>query len=705
MTLVLGLVTLVGLIGFALKSLGDLLVSNRPKGLTFTALLVGLLLLIFVVGGASLSEIVSGRKMERVLEMLGTVFLSVFVCVGVWVLLNLFVAQMARGWRIFSAILGAVLGAGFFGLLRGNRSVLPIFAEEDPFELLSGGGWLGRAEWPVIGALLFGVAFAAIAAAPNKQVRAAIGVVAGIVAGALLANYVKLWHRPAIDWVETLIATAVVGGIGAAIGVRKNALVRYALLGAGLGFAFGAWALAPFGRTIDAPWIAAIVPMVLIMAGIGWGSVPTERERAQLESRAQAAVFLAPALIFLTIALVVPAIRTGILSFKDRDSELFVGLDNYTELFTAENSFDTSNWADMFTSRLFFVAMVLVVIGVLVGLITGIRRNGSASYESGPTSVGALLLAVFLFSFAALSVLRGTFFNNLWWVLTVVSVATALGLAIAVLADRATFGEKAAKSLIFMPMAISFVGASIVWRLQYQARDIRKNQTGVLNAVWVELGRLSNSGAPRIMIMIVLAGLLALGLLRIVRRVQADQPFTLAAITTFSIGWLLYRFAGPRLGGFQTVNGETLPDTVLFLTERPFNNVFLMIILIWMQVGFAMVIFSAAIKAVPAEFIEAAEVDGATESQTFFNVTLPTILPTVGVVVTTMIVQVTKVFDIVSVAGGGGKFGNNVLANQMFDESFNIGNIGFGATIAMVMFAMVLPVMIYNILNMQKGAA
>jgi alpha-glucoside transport system permease protein len=117
-----------------------------------------------------------------------------------------------------------------------------------------------------------------------------------------------------------------------------------------------------------------------------------------------------------------------------------------------------------------------------------------------------------------------------------------------------------------------------------------------------------------------------------------------------------------------------------------------------------MVIFSAAIKAVPGEFIEAAKVDGATESQTFFSVTLPSILPTVGVVVTTMIVQVTKVYDIVAVAGLGGRFGNNVLANQMFNESFQIGDTGLGAAIAIVMFLVVLPVMVYNIYNMQKEA-
>ena len=148
-----------------------------------------------------------------------------------------------------------------------------------------------------------------------------------------------------------------------------------------------------------------------------------------------------------------------------------------------------------------------------------------------------------------------------------------------------------------------------------------------------------------------------------------------------------------------------MPETIFFLTEQPFNNVWLMLILIWIQTGFAMVIISAAIKAVPQEFIESAKVDGATESDIFWRVTLPTILPTIGVVVTTLIVQVTKVFDIVAVAGLRGTFGNDVLANQMITESFQIGNVGFGASIAIVMFLLVLPVMVYNIYSLQRGDA
>lgn len=711
---VLGAIALVALAAGGLYSLYQLFGERPVKAGVISGLLVLLLILVFGVGGVSIGDFFGGDQMDRVRDMMGTVVISVALCVGLWVVLNLFVSQANREWSQFSALVGALLGALLFGLLRGNKSIGPLFSDvdstfagSDPLLLNDavGTGFLGHVEWPILGALIFGVGAFVIKQLPNRMARLGVGALVGAIAGFFIARNTRILQRPDPDWVNIIIATLVVGAIGAALGARRGRLERGALIGAGVGWAIGGWLLSPFLVVVDVPYISTLVPLALITMGFAIGDTPTPKQRAQFDARARAVVFLVPALGFLMIALVVPAIRTGVLSFKDRNSEENVGFDNYSTLFSAEDSWDVSNWTNIFTSQLFYVALILVVIGAIVGLITGTRRNGTTSFEGGPTSTGAILAAVFLFSFAALSVLRGTFFNNLWWVITVVTVATVLGLAVAVLADRASFGENAAKSLIFMPMAISFVGASIVWRLQYQARDISKNQTGVLNAVWVELGELSNSGAPRTIIIIVLAAIFAYLILRIVRKVQSDTAFTGLAVSAVIVGWLLYRFIGPRLGGFTTgPDGELLPETVQFLTERPFNNVFLMVILIWMQTGFAMVIFSAAIKAVPSEFIEAARVDGASEAQTFFNVTLPSILPTVGVVVTTMIVQVTKVYDIVAVAGLGGRFGNNVLANQMFNESFQIGDTGLGAAIAIVMFVIVLPVMIYNIYNMQKEA-
>ena len=128
------------------------------------------------------------------------------------------------------------------------------------------------------------------------------------------------------------------------------------------------------------------------------------------------------------------------------------------------------------------------------------------------------------------------------------------------------------------------------------------------------------------------------------------------------------------------------------LQARPWNTFFLIVVLIWGQTGFAMVVLSSAIKAVPDEYIEAARVDGATESQIFWRIVLPQIRSTILVVVTTLIILVMKVFDIVKVMTNG-EFGTNVVANEMFDQAFRFGNVGRGAALASVLFLAVLPLM------------
>jgi alpha-glucoside transport system permease protein len=170
------------------------------------------------------------------------------------------------------------------------------------------------------------------------------------------------------------------------------------------------------------------------------------------------------------------------------------------------------------------------------------------------------------------------------------------------------------------------------------------------------------------------------------------------------VGWFTLRYLGDGIGGFaQNARGETVPKPVGFVQESPFNNVWLMVILIWIQTGFAMVILSAAIKAVPDEIIEAARVDGATTSQIFWRVTLPQIATTIGVVVTTLIVTVMKVFDIVKVVTNG-NFDTQVLANDMYNQAFSAGDTGRGAALAILILVSVLPVMIYNIRRMQREA-
>ena len=127
-----------------------------------------------------------------------------------------------------------------------------------------------------------------------------------------------------------------------------------------------------------------------------------------------------------------------------------------------------------------------------------------------------------------------------------------------------------------------------------------------------------------------------------------------------------------------------------------------MVVLIWIQTGFAMVILSAAIKAVPSDLIEAARVDGANDRQVFFNVTLPTITPTISVIVTALIVLVMKVFDIVRVMTNG-NFGTQVIANEMWQKTFTEFNLGLGSALATVLFLAVVPAMALNVRRMQRS--
>src|SRR5690606_28730202 len=138
-----------------------------------------------------------------------------------------------------------------------------------------------------------------------------------------------------------------------------------------------------------------------------------------------------------------------------------------------------------------------------------------------------------------------------------------------------------------------------------------------------------------------------------------------------------------------------------FLIESPWNTLFLIIVMIWIQTGFAMVLLSAAIKGVPTEIIEASRLDGANAWQQFVNVTIPGIRPTLVVVVTTISIATLKVFDIVRTMTGG-NYDTSVIANEMYTQAFNRGEYGQGSALALVLFIMVLPIVIYNVRVMRK---
>ncbi len=226
--------------------------------------------------------------------------------------------------------------------------------------------------------------------------------------------------------------------------------------------------------------------------------------------------------------------------------------------------------------------------------------------------------------------------NSVIWVLVVPFFAVAIGLAFATMADKmSSRAESVSKSLIFLPMAISFVGASVVWTFVYAFRpEGFGEQIGILNAIWTNLGN----------------------------------------------------------------------DPIFWLSQQPWNNLMLMVILVWLQTGFSMVILSSAIKGVPDVLLEAARIDGATEWYAFWKVVFPSIFSTVVVVWTTVLITVWKVFDIVWVMTGG-QNGTQVVAQQMVQEFFSNRNNGVGAALAVLLFIAVVPILILNVRRFQAEEA
>ncbi|MEU1751630.1 sugar ABC transporter permease [Micromonospora matsumotoense] len=307
-------------------------------------------------------------------------------------------------------------------------------------------------------------------------------------------------------------------------------------------------------------WFARRREAQLLAASTGGGPLPRRRKPRE---GLFALFFLLPTLLLLTIGLVVPALRTVLLSFMDAGSNDWVGLRNYSWMFSEDS-----------------------IVRVLL--------------------------------------------NTLIWVLLVPLVATTFGLLYAVMVDKARF-ESVAKSLIFLPMAISFVGASIIWKFVYAYRSEDQDQIGLLNQIVVSLG-----GEPR--------------------------------------QWLL---------------------------DSPLNTFLLIVIMVWIQAGFAMVVLSAAIKAIPADIVEAARLDGVSPWQMFWQITMPSIRPALIVVVVTLSIATLKVFDIVRTATNG-NYDTSVIANEMYNQAFRYGENGQGSALAVFLFILVIPIVIYQIRNLRQ---
>jgi alpha-glucoside transport system permease protein len=297
--------------------------------------------------------------------------------------------------------------------------------------------------------------------------------------------------------------------------------------------------------------------------------------------------------------------------------------------------------------------------------------------------------------------------NNMLWLIVVPAMSTAFGLLAAQLTDRIWWGN-IAKSLIFMPMAISFVGASVIWKLIYDTRPIEQAQIGLLNAVWLKMG----GGFWSVLVVKVLPALtvavIAIGIAWIVWLIVrpmlhgAGGRLVVVAgrVVAGLIGiWLVYAL----LGWLYGIYAADLPygEEQTWLTTPFWNNFFLMIVLVWIQTGFAMVILSGALRGVPEDTIEAAILDGANPLQVFFQIKIPQVMGTIVVVWTTITITVLKVFDIV-LAMTNGQWETQVLANYMFDKLFRANDWGVGSASAMIIMLLVMPILVWNVYNARK---
>lgn len=243
-------------------------------------------------------------------------------------------------------------------------------------------------------------------------------------------------------------------------------------------------------------------------------------------------------------------------------------------------------------------------------------------------------LANYIYAFTD-RVMLEAFRNNLLWLVFGTSFSVGIGLLIAILADRSRF-ESVYKAIIFMPMAISFIGAGVIWKFIYSYKGTGSGiqEIGLLNAIVIALGGTS-------------------------------QPW---------------------------------------LQISPWNTFLLIIIMVWLQTGYAMVILSSAIKGVPGELMEAARIDGASETQTFFRIIIPYIQGTLITVATTILIFSLKIFDIVSVMTGG-NYGTNVIAYEFYITRFTFGDAGRASAIAIVLLVAVIPVMVYNLRQFRESKA
>jgi alpha-glucoside transport system permease protein len=274
-------------------------------------------------------------------------------------------------------------------------------------------------------------------------------------------------------------------------------------------------------------------------------------------------------------------------------------------------------------------AVILLLVGLVIPAIRTIFLSFRGQYAIGP-NVKYVGLANYKWAFTDPHTLH-TLLRTAEWLVIVPVVSTVMGMIFSILVDRMRF-QVIAKSLIFMPTAISFVGASLIWQYVYQYRSPGLPQIGLLSEVVMKLG-------------------------------WSHPP-----------NWLL---------------------------SAPLNTFLLMVILVWIETGFAMVILGAAIRSIPDDVIEAARVDGAKGWRLFRSVQLPMISTTVTVVVITIMTATLKIFDIVYTITGG-DFKTDTLANEMYTQIFESFNTGRGSALAVILFMAVVPLVTVSIFRLRR---
>ena len=274
-------------------------------------------------------------------------------------------------------------------------------------------------------------------------------------------------------------------------------------------------------------------------------------------------------------------------------------------------------------------AVILLMIGLVIPAIRTIFLSFRGQYVVGP-DVKYVGLANYTWAFTDPHTIH-TLIRTAEWLVIVPLASSVFGLVFALLVDRMKF-QVIAKSLIFMPTAISFVGASLIWKYVYQYRSPGLPQIGLLSEVVMKLG-------------------------------WAHPP-----------NWLL---------------------------SAPLNTFLMMVILIWIETGFAMVIMGAALRSIPDDVIEAARVDGAKGWRLFRSVQLPMISSTVTVVVITIMTATLKIFDIVYTVTGG-NFKTDTLSNEMYSQIFQDFNNGRGSALAVILFMAVVPLVTVSVLRLRK---